>query len=519
MNTHITAHKAKVRHQWVVLILCFYLVYAGVPGPCKHSVTQGHLLNLRCLIKNQLQNGCSITYAFTERQNLSVVCYVKAAFPHILELLNTQFRYAKDSDNYRYTNSLKNVIYNIYSQGCIPLINEELENSPVKTHMTLAKAALEKAEEVIRMYVDLMTKSDKPVDWNCEEEYTDDYPESSTEPFSQSSGVSQCPCTCPASSSGSTKTSLPTNQWNIYLKSTPFPPKRLSFSPVDNLESNDGRSEQPKSETKQQGPKSKPAQWISATMTPMKRDLNDFPIGSSSVLMDKSSDSEMEYTPSSGVSPSLITIKELPDFLPGTTDFIIQSTAPDPYQQDTGDSIQRSTAILLAKRSLDSISQEGSSNSHNKLLQTWLSTTSDPTDVLKTVETGILPVAKDKPFQMLRMSKHMVPVTSTGLPSLITDVHLSEHLNTLVEQLGQTHSPHENVQIHTHKPIKENKKIIKPIRETRLSKDSRSQEIHTTKDDQDRGRQMNSAMTRSSGSFISFSCVLIITLVCGGLLL
>ncbi|KAL0181782.1 hypothetical protein M9458_024188, partial [Cirrhinus mrigala] len=57
----------------------------------------------------------------------SAVCYVKAAFPHILELLNTQFRYAKDSDNYRYTNSLKNLIYNVYSQRCIPPINEEIE--------------------------------------------------------------------------------------------------------------------------------------------------------------------------------------------------------------------------------------------------------------------------------------------------------------------------------------------------------------------------------------------------------
>lgn len=57
----------------------------------------------------------------------SVVCYIKAAFPHILDLLNTQFRYDKNSDNYRYTNSLKNVIYNLYSQGCVPSINEEIE--------------------------------------------------------------------------------------------------------------------------------------------------------------------------------------------------------------------------------------------------------------------------------------------------------------------------------------------------------------------------------------------------------
>ncbi|KAL0181781.1 hypothetical protein M9458_024187, partial [Cirrhinus mrigala] len=49
-------------------------------------------------------------------------------------------------------------------------------------------AALEKAEEVIRMYMGLMTQSNKPVDWNCEEEYTEDYPESTTEPLSQTAG-------------------------------------------------------------------------------------------------------------------------------------------------------------------------------------------------------------------------------------------------------------------------------------------------------------------------------------------
>lgn len=70
----------------------------------------------------------------------SVVCYVKAAFPHILELLNTQFSYAKDSDNYRYTNSLKNLIYNIYSQRCIPPINEEIEVT--KSFFSFSKRAV-----------------------------------------------------------------------------------------------------------------------------------------------------------------------------------------------------------------------------------------------------------------------------------------------------------------------------------------------------------------------------------------
>lgn len=66
-----------------------------------------------------------------------------------------------------------------------------LQDSPkkfIRTHMTLPRAALEKAEEVIRMYMGLMIQSDKPVDWNCEEEYTEDYPESTTEPLSQTAG-------------------------------------------------------------------------------------------------------------------------------------------------------------------------------------------------------------------------------------------------------------------------------------------------------------------------------------------
>ncbi|KTG38455.1 hypothetical protein cypCar_00018176 [Cyprinus carpio] len=66
-----------------------------------------------------------------------------------------------------------------------------LQDSPMKflrTHMTLPRGALEKAEEVIRMYMGLMTQSDKPVDWNCEEEYTEDFPESTTEPLSQTAG-------------------------------------------------------------------------------------------------------------------------------------------------------------------------------------------------------------------------------------------------------------------------------------------------------------------------------------------
>uniref|UniRef100_A0A4W5PKI5 Uncharacterized protein n=1 Tax=Hucho hucho TaxID=62062 RepID=A0A4W5PKI5_9TELE len=51
MNTHKPAHKAKARHLCFLLLMCFPLAWGGVPGPCRHSVTKGHLLNLNCLVR------------------------------------------------------------------------------------------------------------------------------------------------------------------------------------------------------------------------------------------------------------------------------------------------------------------------------------------------------------------------------------------------------------------------------------------------------------------------------------
>ncbi|XP_051767570.1 macrophage colony-stimulating factor 1a isoform X2 [Ctenopharyngodon idella] len=516
MNTHITAHKAKVRHQCFFLILCFHLVCAGVPGPCKHSVTQDHLLNLKRLIKNQLQNGCSITYTFTERQNLSVVCYVKAAFPHILELLNTQFSYAKDSDNYRYTNSLKNLIYNIYSQRCIPPINEEIEDSPTKfirIHMTLPRAALEKAEEVIRMYMGLMTQSDKPVDWNCEEEYTEDYPESTTEPLSQTAGASECPCICPTLSSGSSRTSTSTSHWNIYLKSTPSP-QRSSFSPVVTLQGGNERTKQFKSAVPvakhQTLAPGTPTTWRS-----MQGHLPNFLFGSNPALPEETSNSVMQNMPSSDLFPSFTNSK---DVFPSRTDSTVQSTASGPYQKNTRDntqdSVERSTPLLLAKRSLDSKSQKGPSSSYVKLSQNRVTATSEPT--YKDIKSTEI---KGKSFQT---SKHIVPVTTTVMSSLKAAAH-SSGLSILVEQPGHLNSPPENFQTHTQSPVRMPRNFIGTIHEAKLSRDSKSQEDRKGMKDQthpDRETQRNSATEESSSSsIISFDTVLIITLGCGGLLL
>ncbi|XP_070758839.1 macrophage colony-stimulating factor 1a [Enoplosus armatus] len=164
----------RAQHLCLLLLLCLRQAFGGVPGPCRHSVTQDHLLSLNRLIDNQLDHGCFIIHPFTERLHLSKVCYIKAAFPQILELLSTHFHFVRNSDNRRYVNTLKKVIYHLYSHGCVPEINEEFEDNPVRFIRMVEsspKQALKKARGVIQMYVSLMTESTGPVDWDCQAEY------------------------------------------------------------------------------------------------------------------------------------------------------------------------------------------------------------------------------------------------------------------------------------------------------------------------------------------------------------
>uniref|UniRef100_UPI0037E93F01 macrophage colony-stimulating factor 1a n=1 Tax=Semicossyphus pulcher TaxID=241346 RepID=UPI0037E93F01 len=173
MNTHRRELTAKAQYLCFWL-LCFRPVLAVVPGPCRHSVTLDHLLSLNRLIDNQLDHGCFIIYPFTECLNLSKVCCIKAAVPQILELLSTKFHYVRSSDNRRYVNTLETLIYHLYSQGCIPAINEELEESPVRfmrTEKSSPKEALKKARAVLQMFMSLMTESSSPVDWDCQAQY------------------------------------------------------------------------------------------------------------------------------------------------------------------------------------------------------------------------------------------------------------------------------------------------------------------------------------------------------------
>ncbi|XP_060897335.1 macrophage colony-stimulating factor 1a [Labrus mixtus] len=182
MNTHRRGLTAKAQQLCFWLFLCFRLALAGVAGPCRHSVTWDHFLSLNRLIDNQLDNSCFIIYPFTECLNLSKVCCVKAAFPHILDLLSSHFHYAQSSDNRRYVSTLETVIFHLYSQGCVPEINEEYEDSPVRflrIEQSSPKEALKKVRSVIRMYMSLINENSDPLDWDCQDQYAaEDDPQS-----------------------------------------------------------------------------------------------------------------------------------------------------------------------------------------------------------------------------------------------------------------------------------------------------------------------------------------------------
>ncbi|XP_029995167.1 macrophage colony-stimulating factor 1b isoform X2 [Sphaeramia orbicularis] len=170
--------KAKVRCLCVLMFLSFPLTMAEIPGPCRHSITREHLLTVRHLMDNQLRSGCSITYTFIERRSLSKCCFVKAALPWILELLTTHFKYSRGSVNDGYVQSLRALILNIYSQKCVPQINEEVEDKPESFEMLYRGSpseALQRASEVLSVYWELVTMSDAPVDWTCQHEYTETF--------------------------------------------------------------------------------------------------------------------------------------------------------------------------------------------------------------------------------------------------------------------------------------------------------------------------------------------------------
>ncbi|XP_077578777.1 macrophage colony-stimulating factor 1b isoform X1 [Stigmatopora nigra] len=181
--------KLQVKCLCVLMFLSFSVSMAEIPGPCRHSITKDHLLTLKHLMDNQLRSGCSITYKFIEQKSLSKCCFVKAALPWILELLTTHFKYNRGSVNYTYIQSLRALILNIYSQKCVPQINEEVEDKPESFEVLYRGSpteALQRALGVLSLYLELVTTSDAPLDWNCQYEYSKEFGSSTEQPKASS---------------------------------------------------------------------------------------------------------------------------------------------------------------------------------------------------------------------------------------------------------------------------------------------------------------------------------------------
>lgn len=260
-------------------------------------------------------------------------------------------------------------------------------------------------------------------------------------------GASECPCICPTVSTGSPKTSSSSSHWNIYLKSTPSSQKSIS-SPVATSPAGNERTKQLQS-------------FVSVTT---QGDSSSFLFGSTPTLQEENT--ELDLMPSSDIFPSLTNLK---DVFPNAIDSSARPIASDPYQKNTRDNMQvgveRSTPLLLAKRSLDSKNQEGPSSSSVRLSHSWLTATTDPTHkYIKNTEI------QGKSFQTLQMSKHIVPVADTAVASLKEAAHSSDSLISLDEQPGHLNTPPESFQAFTQSPMRVPRNFLRTIHEMEISK-------------------------------------------------
>ncbi len=275
-------------------------------------------------------------------------------------------------------------------------------------------------------------------------------------------GSPDCPCICPTVNIGSSKSSASTSHWNIYQESTPSP-QRSSFSPVETLQGGNERIKQFKSTVPVTKPQTldlgTPSTWRS------EGDLSKYLFGSTPAFYEETSNSEMNHVP----SDLFHSFTNFQDVFPSNTDLSVETTTSGPYKQITSDStqddVEKSTPLLLVKRSLDSKSQEGPSSSSVKLSQNSITTTSEP--AYKDIKSAEI---KNKPFQMLQLSKHIVPVTTTVLSSLKAAAHSSEGQGALVEQPGHLDSLPVNIQTHTQSPVRVPRNFMRTIHEAKLSK-------------------------------------------------
>ncbi|XP_027000168.2 macrophage colony-stimulating factor 1a [Tachysurus fulvidraco] len=375
MNTHTTVNKAKIRHLCSCLVLCLQLASGAVPGPCQYSVTEEHLLTLRKLIMNQVQSGCSISFKFTERQHLSDVCYIKAALPHILDLLLKHFTYENGSDNYYYTSSLKDLIHNIYSNKCVPPVNEEIEENPVtfaRLYWSLPREGLEKTEEVFQMYKKLMSENDKAVNWNCEDEYANNVLEATTVLPTQTTGTTECECSCPhtmkaflfTTSAPAASPSSPHTQSGAYTFKNNYE-EPSAPEPADKVKTSNSTPNQISALSPFPGP-------LRLLTKPelIHEESTNFITSSTPNVMDNSSDSSVAMGSDAQpvTSSPISSTSELTSITTGTD---LLSATSQPSEKNNTPLISKRDPVL-SKRSLDNRDQGMHSDSSPNLLWSWI---------------------------------------------------------------------------------------------------------------------------------------------------
>lgn len=77
------------------------------------------------------------------------------------------------------------------THNCIVLFLYFIQENPVKfarLYTSLPREGLQKTEKVFQMYKTLMSENDKPVNWNCEDEYANNLSESTTALPTQTKG-------------------------------------------------------------------------------------------------------------------------------------------------------------------------------------------------------------------------------------------------------------------------------------------------------------------------------------------
>uniref|UniRef100_A0A672R389 Colony stimulating factor 1b (macrophage) n=1 Tax=Sinocyclocheilus grahami TaxID=75366 RepID=A0A672R389_SINGR len=151
----------------VLMLLCVPLTMMDIPGPCKHAITMDHLLQLKQLISNQLRTGCSITYTFIERKHL-----VRGSLKHSMLWLHfSVVEGIGDPHPFVFNCFFFSLCHSLQED---PVAFERQYNeSPVQ--------ALQRVEEVLSLYLHLITTTNTPVNWTCEQEYSSNMPPTVTQ--------------------------------------------------------------------------------------------------------------------------------------------------------------------------------------------------------------------------------------------------------------------------------------------------------------------------------------------------